>query len=61
MPSGGVNLENAGEWIEKGALLISSGSHLTAPATKGDMAETTERAKQYVKAVQDARAKLAKK
>ena len=61
MPSGGVNLENAGEWIEKGALLISSGSHLTAPATKGDMAETTARAKQYVEAVQTARAKLAKK
>ena len=61
MPSGGVNLENAGEWIEKGALLISSGSHMTAPATKGDLAETTNRAKQYVEAVQTARAKLAKK
>ena len=61
MPSGGVNLENAGEWIEKGALLISSGSHMTAPATKGDLAETTNRAKQYVEAVKAARAKLAAK
>ena len=61
MPSGGVNLENAAEWIKMGAVCISSGSHLTAPATKSDMAETTARAKQYVEAVQTARAKLAKK
>ena len=59
MPSGGVNLENAGEWIKKGAVCISSGSHLTAPATKGDLAETTKRAQQYVEAVRAARAELA--
>ena len=43
-----------------GAVCISSGSHLTAPAQKGDLATTTERAKQYVKAVADARAALKK-
>ena len=61
MPSGGVNLENAGEWIKNGAVCISSGSHLTAPAKKGDLAETTKRAKQYVDAVAQARAEMAKK
>ncbi len=61
MPSGGVNLENAGEWIKKGAVAISSGSHLTAPAAKGDLAETTVRARQYVEAVKAARAELAAK
>lgn len=60
MPSGGVNLENAGEWIKMGAICISSGSHLTAPAQKGDLAETTKRAQQYVDAVQQARAALKK-
>ena len=60
MPSGGVNLENAGEWIKKGAVCISSGSHLTAPAQKGDLEETAKRAAQYVKAVADARAELKK-
>ncbi len=61
MPSGGVNLENAGEWIKNGAVCISSGSHLTAPAKKGDLAETAKRAKQYVDAVAQARAEMAKK
>jgi 2-dehydro-3-deoxyphosphogluconate aldolase/(4S)-4-hydroxy-2-oxoglutarate aldolase len=60
MPSGGVNLENAGEWIKMGAVCISSGSHLTAPAQKGDLATTTERAKLYVQAVADARASMKK-
>lgn len=59
MPSGGVNLENAGEWIKKGAVAISSGSHLTKPATEGNLAETTKRAQQYVEAVRQARAELA--
>ena len=58
MPSGGVNLENAGEWIKNGAVCISSGSHLTAPAKNGDLATTTERAKLYVEAVRKAREEL---
>ncbi len=58
MPSGGVNLENAGEWIKNGAVCISSGSHLTAPAKNGDLATTTLRAQQYVEAVRKAREEL---
>ena len=60
MPSGGVNLENAGEWIKNGAACISSGSHLTAPAKKGDLAETAKRAAQYVEAVRKAREEMKK-
>ncbi len=60
MPSGGVNLENAGEWIKNGAVCISSGSHLTKPAQEGDLAGTEERAKLYVEAVAKARREMKK-
>jgi len=60
MPSGGVNLENAGEWIKKGAICISSGTDLTGPAQKGDLKAGAERARLYVEAVQKARAEMKK-
>ena len=60
MPSGGVNLENAGEWIKKGAVCISSGTDLTGPAQKGDLVAGAERARLYVEAVQKARAEMKK-
>jgi 2-dehydro-3-deoxyphosphogluconate aldolase/(4S)-4-hydroxy-2-oxoglutarate aldolase len=60
MPSGGVNLENAADWIKAGAVAISSGSHMTKPATEGNLELTTERARQYVEAVAKARAEMKK-
>ena len=55
MPTGGVNIANAGEWIKAGAVAIGTGSDLTAPAKKGDLEEVTNRAKQFVEAVKAAR------
>lgn len=55
MPTGGVDLENAQEWIKKGAVAIGTGSNLTAPAKNGDYAKVTELAKQYVALVAQAR------
>jgi 2-dehydro-3-deoxyphosphogluconate aldolase/(4S)-4-hydroxy-2-oxoglutarate aldolase len=60
LPSGGVNLENAGEWIKKGAVAVSAGSSLTAPAKKGDYEGVTKNAAAFVKAVADARKELKK-
>lgn len=55
MPTGGVDLENAAEWIKKGAVAVGTGSSLTAPAKTGDYAKVTELAKQYVAKVAEAR------
>lgn len=55
MPSGGVNLENCGEWIKAGAVAVSTGSSLTAGAKKGDYASITELGKQYIQKVKEAR------
>ena len=43
MPTGGVSLENAREWLECGACMIGLGGELTSPAKKGDYAEVTRR------------------
>lgn len=55
MPTGGVSIENAGEWIKAGAVAIGTGSDLTGPAKTGNYEEVTNRAKQFVKAVKEAR------
>ncbi len=56
MPTGGVNLENAKEWIEAGAVAIGTGGDLTKGAKTGDYDLVTETAKQFVEAVKKARA-----
>jgi 2-dehydro-3-deoxyphosphogluconate aldolase / (4S)-4-hydroxy-2-oxoglutarate aldolase len=55
MPTGGVNLKNAAEWIKSGSVAIGIGSDLTNPATKGNYNEVTELAKEYCKIVREAR------
>jgi 2-dehydro-3-deoxyphosphogluconate aldolase / (4S)-4-hydroxy-2-oxoglutarate aldolase len=57
MPTGGVSPENAGEWIKAGAVALGAGSELTKGAKTGDYAQITETARQYVKAIEAARAK----
>ncbi|MFV0441490.1 MAG: bifunctional 2-keto-4-hydroxyglutarate aldolase/2-keto-3-deoxy-6-phosphogluconate aldolase [Lachnospirales bacterium] len=51
MPTGGVNLENAHEWIEAGAVAVGVGGGLT----KGSSEEIIERAKKYVEIVKGAK------
>ncbi|MDO4563795.1 MAG: bifunctional 2-keto-4-hydroxyglutarate aldolase/2-keto-3-deoxy-6-phosphogluconate aldolase [Clostridia bacterium] len=57
MPTGGVDTENAGEWIKAGAAAIGVGGALTAGAKTGDYASVTAKAKEFVAAVREARAK----
>ncbi len=55
MPTGGVSVENAGEWIRAGAVAVGVGGALTAGAKKGDYASITEIGRQLVAEVKKAR------
>ena len=48
MPSGGVTVENAKEWIKNGAFAIGTGSSLTKGATTGDYEAITREAEKFV-------------
>ena len=60
LPSGGVSVENAAEWIKNGAAAVSSGSSLIAPAKKGDFEGVKKNASEFVAVVKAAREALAK-
>ena len=57
MPTGGVSLENAGEWIKAGAVAIGVGGALVDPklVAAGNYAAITERAKRFIERVRTAR------
>ncbi len=55
MPTGGVNAENAAEWIRAGAVAIGAGSDLTAGAKTGEYDKITEVAKKMIDEVKKAR------
>lgn len=55
MPTGGVSLENVGQWINAGAVALGVGGSLTASAKTGDFASITRLAKQFVEKVKEAR------
>lgn len=57
MPTGGVNLENVGEWIAAGAVAVGVGGHLTAGAKNGDFTSITRIARQFVDKIKEARAR----
>ena len=42
MPTGGVDADNAADWIKAGAVAVGAGSSLTAGAKTGDYAAITE-------------------
>jgi 2-dehydro-3-deoxyphosphogluconate aldolase/(4S)-4-hydroxy-2-oxoglutarate aldolase len=60
VPSGGVSLENAGDWIRAGAAAVSVGSALASAAllTDESTAELTARARSFVERVAQARRHL---
>jgi len=60
MPTGGVSIDNAKDWIKAGAVAIGTGSDLSAPAKTGDYEEVTRRAKAFCEAVKEARKELKK-
>lgn len=51
MPTGGVNLNNVGEWIKNGCIAVGVGGNLT----KGTSEEITKKAKEFVEEVKKAR------
>jgi 2-dehydro-3-deoxyphosphogluconate aldolase/(4S)-4-hydroxy-2-oxoglutarate aldolase len=57
MPTGGVSLANAGDWIRAGAVAIGVGTALVDPAAVagGRFAEITRKAEEFVAAVAAAR------
>lgn len=55
MPSGGVDLENVGQWIKNGCVAVSVGGSLVAHAKTGEFEKITEDAKQFVEKVRLAR------
>ena len=60
LPSGGVSLENINDWIKNGAVAVSAGSSLTAPAKTGDFEKIIENAREFVEEVKKARAQYCK-
>jgi 2-dehydro-3-deoxyphosphogluconate aldolase / (4S)-4-hydroxy-2-oxoglutarate aldolase len=55
MPTGGVTLENAGEWIQAGAVALGVGGNLTKGAKTGDFQSITELARQFRERIAQAR------
>lgn len=55
MPTGGVSLENVGEWIKAGCVAVGVGGSLTAGAKTGDYQAIEDVAKQFIAKVRIAR------
>ena len=55
MPTGGVDLSNVKEWIQKGAVAVGVGGVLTKGAKTGNYEEVKETAANFVQAVREAR------
>jgi 2-dehydro-3-deoxyphosphogluconate aldolase / (4S)-4-hydroxy-2-oxoglutarate aldolase len=60
VPTGGVSLDNVGDFIRAGAAAVAVGSNLVSrrAVSEGRFDQITEVARRYVAAVQEARAKL---
>jgi 2-dehydro-3-deoxyphosphogluconate aldolase/(4S)-4-hydroxy-2-oxoglutarate aldolase len=56
MPTGGVSLENAGEWIKAGCVAVGVSGHLTSGVASGDFKSVTELAKRFLDVIRTARA-----
>ena len=57
MPTGGVSVDNVGDWIKAGAVAVGVGGSLTAGAEKGNLQLVTDTAKQFVEKIRLAREK----
>lgn len=55
VPTGGVSLENVGDWIRAGCEAVGVGGELTKGAKSGDYEAVTEAARRFVEAVRTAR------
>lgn len=55
LPSGGVNVDNVADWFEAGAVAVSAGGGVTAPAEKGDYQAVTANARKFMEAFEAAK------
>ncbi len=55
MPTGGVSVDNAAEWIKAGAVALGAGGSLTAGAKTGDFEQITKTAEEFIKRIKLAR------
>ena len=55
MPTGGVDVDNAADWIKAGAVAVGAGSSLTAGAKTGDYQRITASARKFVENIKAAR------
>lgn len=55
MPTGGVSVDNVGEWIKAGAVAVGAGSALTGGAKTGDYESITRVAKEFITKIKAAR------
>ncbi|KZK08859.1 bifunctional 4-hydroxy-2-oxoglutarate aldolase/2-dehydro-3-deoxy-phosphogluconate aldolase [Lactococcus cremoris] len=55
LPSGGVNVDNVADWFAAGAVAVSAGGGVTAPAATNDYGMVTENAKKFMAAFKAAK------
>ncbi|MGI6705554.1 MAG: bifunctional 2-keto-4-hydroxyglutarate aldolase/2-keto-3-deoxy-6-phosphogluconate aldolase [Clostridia bacterium] len=55
MPTGGVDVDNVGEWIRSGAVAVGAGSSLTKGAKTGDYEAITQTAIRFLDRIREAR------
>lgn len=55
MPTGGVTVDNVGEWIKAGCVAVGAGGSLTAGAKTGNYEAITEMAKRFLAEIAKAR------
>lgn len=55
MPTGGVNIDNVGDWIRAGAVAVGAGGSLTGGAKTGDYDSITNAAIEFIRRIDEAR------
>jgi len=58
MPTGGVSIDNAAEWIMAGSVALGVGGSLTAGAQTGDFKSITALTSRFIAAIREARGKI---
>src|SRR5689334_2033429 len=60
MPTGGVSIDNAAEWIAAGSVALGVGGSLTAGARTGDFKSITDLTRRFISTIAEARGKSAR-
>ena len=60
MPTGGVSIENAAEWIAAGSVALGVGGHLTAGAKTGDFKAITDLTRRFIASIAEARGNMSR-